>query len=667
MTSEIDQLKLELTSSRLKNGVYLPVEVYNEKMELIETQSKTITALEDEVDLTKKKLKEIQDTIEEYKNNYRIEAQAHQLTKTELVQTQMRNKEVEEELKKKLEEIEIKKYIIEENRKTEKSLHGEAETLIQIIKSCIYDLNQCHEKIDSSKEIFTYNKGQSQRHSDLSIQKLKSLGSKIELFNQKYENSKNESLLSISTINESRLKEFDHLKDKIEKINTLHENASQTLFNLLKQSRESGKKRMDNLISNQDFSEKKIQEIISNSNLILKEFMSHLESTLMNQKIENTKLSTFIQEEFIKNSELISTFTDLSSKLLSNYEQKLIESSNLQGSLLKNQQDYLKQTENEQLQRFKVYKNDLLKGVENLIQDMLVKESKEYHSTSNHLQHNLTKVIVKNEELEKEFKDFNTTLSQKNLEFKKEYNTSNQKSFEECNNLLKNGLNIINESNHKSQSSINNISKNFESIGSSIKEDTNRQIKIISDEENQMKVFKTSMDERINHSLKSTKERNQIILDKEKDNQEKFLQLSKGLEDKIKNQENHIHSFVQNLSEFTKEQTKESNSFIQTLKNDDVIIAPVKKEISYSQKLSKSKEDEILIKEYKDKHYPIDKTVELKERAPNQEEKVIQIPNSPLKRKKEETHKKSISSFKTRSESIGNHLKKRKVDKENFE
>lgn len=672
MTSEIDQLKLELTSSRLKNGVYLPVETYNEKMELIETQAKTIAALEDEVDLTKRKLKEIQDIIEEYKNNYKMEVERHQQTSAELTQTQIRNKEIEEELKKKTEEVEIKKYIIEEKKKTEKLLFNEAETLTQIIRGCIYDLNQCHDKMDLSKEVIIFNKDHSQKYTDSSIQKLKNLSTKVELFNQRFGNSKNEYLLSISQYNEKKQKELDLFKGEIEKMNQFHETTTQSLFNLLNQNLESGKKRIENMITTQGVSEKRIKEIITNSHSVLKEFILNLENSLKIQKVENSKLNNFIQQEYIKNTELISTFTDLIEKLLVNYQDKIIESSNLQTSLLEHQKGLLKKSESDQLQRLQGYKGEILKGVEGLIEELITKETSNYHSTSTHIQNNISKMIVKNEELEKEFGDFNTQINQKNLEFKKNFTNSNQKSHEECTNLLKNGIQTMNETNQKSKVSVEMISKNFETIDSSISEDTNKQIKVLSDEENNLKLFKSNMDDRLNHSINSFKEKNENLFEKEKENLKNSQKFTQCLEEKFISQGIQVQTFVQNLTEFTQDQNKINTSFLQNFKNDDSIQAPIKKEIIYPQKLTKSKDEEILIKEYKEKfnsetrNFEKNEIKEIKIETKEVDRTSIQIPNSPLKRKKEEVSKKSIVHNK-RVESIGNHsMKKRKMDKENI-
>jgi kinesin family member 11 len=87
MTSEIDQLKLELTSSRLKNGVHLSLEAYEEKLELISMQERKIESLQDSNELNEKRITEINGYYEDLKFKYEIEQEEFEKTKVRNFET----------------------------------------------------------------------------------------------------------------------------------------------------------------------------------------------------------------------------------------------------------------------------------------------------------------------------------------------------------------------------------------------------------------------------------------------------------------------------------------------------------------------------------------------------------------------------------------------------
>ena len=150
-TEEIDKLKRELYSTREKNGVYLPADLYqdmeskleNQKDELRELLIK-INALQEETDKLNELFVDTKQTLDE--------------KTVELTKTTVRLASTEQRLDMVQIEWSETKFLLDEQVKTEQQLYQEAVMLQQITLESHEDCQRLHEKIGHVTEVHTQNK-----------------------------------------------------------------------------------------------------------------------------------------------------------------------------------------------------------------------------------------------------------------------------------------------------------------------------------------------------------------------------------------------------------------------------------------------------------------------------------------------------------------------------
>lgn len=145
-SDEIEKLKRELLSTRDKNGIFLPPEIYDEMESKISNQKEEIRE-----HLTK--IESLSDDMEKVEENLAVTKDSLMERNVQLRQTTETLNQTESSLTKKRKECDETAHLLEEQVKTEAKLYGEATTLRQTTIEQNNDITRLREKVDRCSSV----------------------------------------------------------------------------------------------------------------------------------------------------------------------------------------------------------------------------------------------------------------------------------------------------------------------------------------------------------------------------------------------------------------------------------------------------------------------------------------------------------------------------------
>ena len=150
-TEEIEKLKRELYSSREKNGVYLPMDIYQGMEIQLDTQREEIREYLQKIAMLEEEKQKIEELFSETSQTLSEKLEALNRTEKKLVLTELKAESLQFE-------VNETKFILDEQVKTGTELFGQAEGLVKANCDTQKDFKQVYEKLDKVLSIVSKNK-----------------------------------------------------------------------------------------------------------------------------------------------------------------------------------------------------------------------------------------------------------------------------------------------------------------------------------------------------------------------------------------------------------------------------------------------------------------------------------------------------------------------------
>ena len=150
-TEEIEKLKRELYSSREKNGVYLPMDIYQGMEIQLDTQREEIREYLQKIAMLEEEKQKIEELFSETSQTLSEKLEALNRTEKKLVLTELKAESLQFE-------VNETKFILDEQVKTGTELFGQAEGLVKANCDTQKDFKQVYEKLDKVLSIESKNK-----------------------------------------------------------------------------------------------------------------------------------------------------------------------------------------------------------------------------------------------------------------------------------------------------------------------------------------------------------------------------------------------------------------------------------------------------------------------------------------------------------------------------
>ncbi|XP_022123046.2 kinesin-like protein Klp61F [Pieris rapae] len=195
-SEEIDRLKRDLQAARDKNGVYLANETYAELTYKQEEQRKEIQ----ELILKKRAIEEERERAEKMFNDLNgqlfAERQQKEATYNQLCETQNKLDNTNNMLEKTRQHFEEQRHLVEKQQDTERNLSAQAQELLQVADVATNDANCLHDSVDKRRYVETTNLEVTRTYREMSAQHLSNIACRT----QQHQSDINSSLLEIHNV-----------------------------------------------------------------------------------------------------------------------------------------------------------------------------------------------------------------------------------------------------------------------------------------------------------------------------------------------------------------------------------------------------------------------------------------------------------------------------------
>ncbi|CAF4881148.1 unnamed protein product [Pieris macdunnoughi] len=195
-SEEIDRLKRDLQAARDKNGVYLANETYAELTFKQEEQRKEIQ----ELILKKRAIEEERERAEKMFNDLNgqlfAERQQKEATYNQLCETQNKLDDTNNMLEKTRQHFEEQRHVVEKQQDTERNLSAQAQELLQVADVATNDANCLHDSVDKRRYVETTNLEVTRTYREMSAQHLSNIACRT----QQHQADINSALLEIHNV-----------------------------------------------------------------------------------------------------------------------------------------------------------------------------------------------------------------------------------------------------------------------------------------------------------------------------------------------------------------------------------------------------------------------------------------------------------------------------------
>eukprot|EP01091_Cochliopodium_minus_P018890 TRINITY_DN7772_c0_g2_i1.p2 TRINITY_DN7772_c0_g2~~TRINITY_DN7772_c0_g2_i1.p2 ORF type:complete len:226 (-),score=98.86 TRINITY_DN7772_c0_g2_i1:190-867(-) len=138
---EIERLKNCVSAARLKNGIFLPPEEYDELNDKVKNQNEKILKYEEKIEMLSKKLTDLDELFND--NQQRLV-----LTKNDLEKTSHKLESTISDLMDTKLKLEEHKYILNEHQSNEEVLHNNALNILNTLENTKVELEKMHKKVE---------------------------------------------------------------------------------------------------------------------------------------------------------------------------------------------------------------------------------------------------------------------------------------------------------------------------------------------------------------------------------------------------------------------------------------------------------------------------------------------------------------------------------------
>eukprot|EP01080_Neovahlkampfia_damariscottae_P009054 gene9054-1151_t len=622
MTHEIDQLKLELTAARLKNGIYISEETFIKNNEKLEMQDRMIESLTDENELKKK-------VLEELTHDYESAVSKLEEGKKELVESKklLELKEItlnerEKEVQSLKDIVEMKKYIISESQKSESQLHSEASNVLINLKTCLNDIDEYNLKLQKNLSLISRNEKLNSNYHQSLNKKGTSMKQDIQTFSNIYQSSVSNMIDSISKYKEGKVKELKEMKEELFKIQSSFESTNKEITQTMNSRIVSNKSNTIALSSEQLENSKIIRNSLENISENINEIISQLNSKLDGHFIDIENVQKSFEISMKNNLEIVNHFSILNSNLLNELENKMISTGIQQTNDYLKHQDGLMKNEELHNERLENVKNEILGNFEMIISNALNKEKEEFSNTIKEMKDSFTGSIQTIKEsnrdnllltskLKEESNSFNSNYLRQQDEFSKK-NDENLKHFEQS---LNNDKTKVKEFSLVFSTGQSDIQEKLTNFGDKMQEK-------IKQEMNEMSTFKT-INERIQtENVEKISIQLENVSSKMENENKKSDEFLKKFSDHSTRDENRVHSLIKRVQSHIDQNVNDSKCLFDLLEKNEMNNETTKKDIEIPNEFTRLKEESILENEFKSTREINEPKVEEEMEQEEQEEKL---------------------------------------------
>ncbi|KAF0973563.1 hypothetical protein FDP41_008267 [Naegleria fowleri] len=386
MSADMEKLKAELNAQRLKHGIYMAPEIYEETNRKLQEQECTIRDLEDQLQLKLKEYEELTAVFKEKERELQKEVQSHSETKSVLTTTTNVLKKTETELKSTKTELDITNFVLEKTQETEEQLLAEAHSLLDGLKDSVQDIDGFIGKVERKSKVEIDNQTLTSMFKETMQEKLNQSEEEIHKLYNTFVNVNTTAKNSIEEFMLQKMTQAKLLGEQMKEITDLFQRSQKELLQLMDNKSSSQGAALDSFQRNNDLFEQKIVKNMFSMKDAFEQSMSLVQNQIENQKQELQKLNNFFVDTLTRNTKYLEIFTTRHNEVMNEMKEQMehtvelhVNQTNLHSSKLS---EMLEQQHKQNI----LLKQELMKNIEAMIDDTISKQEGEFSQSVSSIQ-----------------------------------------------------------------------------------------------------------------------------------------------------------------------------------------------------------------------------------------------------------------------------------------
>ncbi|KAL9647554.1 hypothetical protein ABK040_006910 [Willaertia magna] len=374
MAADMEKLKAELNSQRLKNGVFLPPEQYEEQVKKLEEQEGTIRELEDQVQLKMKEYEELNELFKVRDKELQNEMASHTETKQSLETTKMNLEETKNSLSVVKRELDETNFVLTKHQETEEELHTEAHGLLHGLRESMDDIEGFVKKVERKSKVEAENHSLVERFKDSLRKKVigaeEDVESVVGLFNGLHQTAKT----SVEEFLTDKTTHFMSTKEKVDSMVNCFNQSQMELLSLVNGRGKNQENCYNQLRQGQVLFEQTLLQSVGTMKQLFEQSVRIIRDQVEVHNNELQNLTNLFVDTLSRNTKAMETFTTAHLQVMKDLSQDVQKTSSVHVNQMSSYQISMDELVEQQKQQNHLMKLELMKQVETLLETTIEKQ-----------------------------------------------------------------------------------------------------------------------------------------------------------------------------------------------------------------------------------------------------------------------------------------------------
>jgi len=378
MSSDMEKLKAELNAQRLKNGIYLSPEAFEENNRKIQEQESTIRDLEDQLQLKVKEFEELATFFKAKERELQQEIFNHTETKTVLSITKNTLQKTENDLILTKDELGKTTFILEKTEENEVELLREAHYLLDNLKESMSDVDGFLSKVERKSKVEHENLSLTQQFKNIMSDKMEQSEQDIRQLKNIFDAINGSAKCSIDEFIENKSSNSRLLSQQINDMTNCFTHSQKELYDMVEQRCLAHSDSLSNLSQTNEAFEMSMVKALSTMKSVFEMSVNIIQQQVDSQSKEIVQLNNYFIDTLTRNTKYMEAFTTKQTEVMTDLSQQIEKTAEQHVKQTNEHTQKLKEMFDKQKKSNSILKQELLRNVETMIDSAICKQENDF-------------------------------------------------------------------------------------------------------------------------------------------------------------------------------------------------------------------------------------------------------------------------------------------------